>query len=68
MTSGQSYAVVMRDILSFFHGKRLLTLADVKRYTGISDYRTLRRRFPFEGTTISAHALANALTEKEGRP
>lgn len=57
------YEEVKRDILLFTGGRRLLSIADVKRYTGLVDYRTIKRRFGISGTTITAHALAAALTK-----
>lgn len=57
------YEEVKRDILLFTNGRRLLSIADVKRYTGLVDYRTIKRRFGISGTTITAQALALALTK-----
>jgi hypothetical protein len=51
---------IYNDILNVC-GKRILTVADVKRYTGLVDYRTIKRRFSFDGTTISAWTLAKQL-------
>jgi hypothetical protein len=52
----------LRDVLAYFNGRRLLTVADVKRYTGLTDYRTIKRRFPFDGRYISAPTLARCLS------
>ena len=52
----------LRDVLAYFDGRRLLTVADVKRYTGLADYRTIKRRFPFDGRYISAPTLARCLS------
>jgi hypothetical protein len=52
----------LRDVLAYFDGRRLLTVADVKRYTGLTDYRTIKRRFPFDGRYISAPTLARCLS------
>lgn len=57
------YEEIKRDILLFTNGRRLLSIADVKRYTGLVDYRTIKRRFNISGTTITAQALALALTK-----
>lgn len=43
----KTYDEVYRDVLRELHGKRLISLADAARYTGIKDYRTLRKHFPF---------------------
>lgn len=48
----ETYNEVYRDVLRELHGKRLITLADAARYTGVKDYRTLRRRFPFGAQTV----------------
>lgn len=47
-----NYEECYRDALTFFRGKRLLTIADVQRYTGLRDYRTIKKAFPFNGTVI----------------
>lgn len=57
----------MEDILKFTGGRRLLSVRDVGRYTGLRDVRTIRRRFPcFRGKYLSASALARALSEACG--
>ena len=49
----------LRDILEFSEMRRMLTLSDVSRYTGIADSRTLKKLFPFtRGKYISAATLA----------
>lgn len=54
----------LQDILEFFHGKRLLTLSDVRRYTGLADDRTIKRRFPVLAAQgdISAVMLARCMS------
>lgn len=47
-----AYEEVYRDILRSFNGKRLLTIADVSRYTGIKDYRSIRKHFPFGAKNV----------------
>lgn len=56
------YRENLQDILEFSGGHRLLTVADVKKYTGLADYRTIKRRFPFVGNRISAVNLALCLS------
>lgn len=51
----------LQDILEFSGGRRMLTVADVKAYTGLSDYRSIKRRFPFRDNYISAPTLALCL-------
>jgi hypothetical protein len=48
----------LQDILEFSGGRRMLTIAEVKAYTGLTDYRTIKRRFPFKDNYISAPTLA----------
>ena len=61
-----TYRDNLQDILEFFNGRRLLTVADVKTYTGLTDYRTLKKRFPFTKNTISAPVLARCLSPQGG--
>jgi hypothetical protein len=56
------YRETLEDILAFTGGKRLLTLRDVKRYTGIVDDRTAQRRYPLTDGHITAPTLALILT------
>lgn len=56
----------LQDILEFFGGRRLLSKADVKKYTGVRDYRTLDNRFPFTDGRISAPVLARCLSPQGG--
>lgn len=58
----QGYREHLEDILAFTGGRRVLSLTDVRGYTGIADNRTVRKRFPIDGHTISAPALARALS------
>lgn len=40
----------------------MLTLADVQKYTGLGDYRTVRKYFPFgKSNIISAHVVARVM-------
>lgn len=56
------YRETLDDILAFTGGKRLLTLRDVKNYTGIYDNRTVRSRYPITDGHITAPTLALLLT------
>lgn len=51
----------LEDILTFFGGRRMLTITDVREYTGLMDVRTIKRHFPFRGNMISAVTLARCL-------
>ena len=53
----------LADILEFTEGRHLLSLEDVRRFTGIKKYSTLKNRFPFNGSKISAATLARSLSE-----
>lgn len=55
------YRANLEQVLSYFDGKQCLCISEVKRFTGIIDDRTAKRKFPFCGTTITAAALARAL-------
>lgn len=58
-----TYRDNLQDILEFFDGKRILSLDDVRRYTGMVDNRTIKRNFPFNGRYISAATLARCLSD-----
>lgn len=62
MSANTTYRDNLRDVLDFFDGKRMLTVADVRRYTGLVDYRTVRKKFPFVENMISAPTLARCLS------
>ena len=55
------YREILQDILEFSQGRRMLTVKEVGAYTGIVDYRAVKKRFPFEDNYISAFALARSL-------
>lgn len=56
-----AYRDNLQDILEFSGGKRLLNIADVKNYTGLCDYRAIKKRFPFRDGYISAATFARCL-------
>lgn len=56
------YRENLQDVLEFFHGKRLLTVLDVGSYTGMKNYDSIKRRFPFKDRYISAVNLALCLS------
>lgn len=58
----EAYRANLADILEFTGGRRVLTIQDVRKYTGITDHRTLKARFPFDGHYISAATLAVVLS------
>ena len=54
----------LQDILEFFSGKRLLTVSDVSRYTGLANRMVVKKMFPFTDNYISATTLAMCLAPK----
>ena len=57
----------LEQILAFTEGRQLLTVAEVGRFTGLADPRTIKRRYPFVENRISAATLARCLCGG-GRP
>ena len=55
------YRATLEQVLTYFDGKQCLNIADVKRFTGIVDYRAIKRRFPFHDCMITAAAFSRAL-------
>jgi hypothetical protein len=54
----------LQDILEFSGGHRVLSVKEVKEYTGFRDDRTVKKRFPFKDGYISAVNLAMCLSER----
>ena len=52
MSESRYYRDNLADILEFTEGRHLLSLEDVRRFTGIKKYSTLKNRFPFNGSKI----------------
>lgn len=63
MSESRYYRDNLADILEFTEGRHLLSLEDVRRFTGIKKYSTLKNHFPFNGSKISAATLARSLSE-----
>lgn len=57
-----AYRDNLQDILEFFGGKRVLSIQDVRQYTGMVDLRTIKRHFPVRDGIISAATLARYLS------
>ena len=52
----------LEQILAFTGGRQLLNLADIRKFTGMKDLRTIQRHFPLQkGGYISAATLARQL-------
>lgn len=57
------YRENLESILDRFGGRHMLSLQDVRDYTGFRDNRTIKRRFPyFIDGYISAEAFARCLS------
>ena len=56
-----AYRDNLEQILRFTGGKQLLTVADVGRFTGLKDRRTIKHHYPFVDNWISAATLARCL-------
>lgn len=54
----QGYRENLQDILEFTSGRHILNISQVKRFTGLADNRTVKRRFPIRDGFISAAMLA----------
>ena len=54
----QNYRENLADILEFTGGKRLLSVKEVKAYTGFADERSLKRRYPSYAGYIDFRTLA----------
>ena len=62
----KSYELALIDALNACGGKRLLTMSDVRKLTGLVDSRTLRRKFPFgRDATLSVYQYAEIMAGKE---
>ncbi len=62
MREKDGYRENLEQILTFSNGKSLLSLKDVRAFTGIKDNRTLKKRYTFTAGYISATDLARAMT------
>lgn len=57
-----AYRDNLEQILAFTGGRQLLNLADIRKFTGMKDLRTIHRHFPLQkGGYISAATLARQL-------
>lgn len=51
----------LEQVLKYSNGRQMLTIAEVKDFTGICHYQTLHKRFPFVNGYISATTLARCM-------
>ena len=56
-----AYRDNLEQVLAFTGGRHLLTIKDVKAFTGLADPRTVRKHFPLVDGHISAATLARCL-------
>jgi len=56
------YRETLADIIEFSGGKRMLSVGEVKAYTGFKDERSLKSRYPFDRGYISATVLASYMS------
>lgn len=56
----ESYRDILESVLEFTGGGHVLSVQSVARFAGI-DPRTAKRRYPFNGTSITAEALSRSL-------
>lgn len=61
MREKDGYREQLECVLAFTGGRQLLTLAEVKQYTGLKDNRTVKSRFPFVNGYIAATELARKI-------
>lgn len=61
MSEAFAYRDNLEAILAFTDGRHLLSIADIKNYTGLRDYRSIKKRYPFKDGYISAETLARCL-------
>lgn len=67
MPERPDYRDNLEQVLAFTGGRQLLTIGDVRKFTGLKDARTVRSHFTFcEGGYISAASFARQLCV-EGR-
>lgn len=51
----------LEQVLKYSNGRQMLTIAEVRDFTGIQHYATLHKRFPFVNGYISAATLARCM-------
>jgi len=61
MKEKDGYRENLEQILTFSNGNSMLSLKDVRAFTGIKDNRTLKKRYSFRDGYISASTLAREL-------
>lgn len=57
-----AYRDNLEQILNYTGGRQLLTVTDVRKFTGLVDQRTIKKKFPyFVDNCISAATLARCM-------
>lgn len=62
MAENAYYRDNLEELLKFFNGKRLLSIADIILYTGL-DRRTIKKRFAVGSEGISIATFARKLSK-----
>jgi len=61
MSEHPAYRDNLEQVLQFSEGRQMLTIGEVRQFTGIRHYNTIHKLFPFVGGYISAATLARCL-------
>lgn len=61
MKEKDGYRLLLADILDYTGGRHLLTVADVKGFTGFKDNRTVKKKYTFKDGYIAASELARMM-------
>lgn len=61
MSEHPDFRINLEQVLDFSQGRQMLSIKDVKDFTGIRHYQTLHKRFPFIDGYISAATLARCM-------
>lgn len=56
-----AYRDNLEQILQFTNGRQMLTIGEVREFTGIRHYQTIHKMFAFNGKYISAATLARCM-------
>ena len=55
------YRINLEQILDFSGGRQMLSIGEVKQFTGIRHYTTIHKMFPFVNGYISAATMARIM-------
>lgn len=51
----------LEQVLKYSNGRQMLTIGEVRDFTGMRHYQTIHKRFPFVDGYISAATLARCM-------